>query len=164
MSRLFTVSPLAHRAAAVAATAVAAIAFCGEAAGATSLSGPASEQPVTAAAAVSELPAGWAKPLSGVLPKLKVTIHDDLKPNAEILISSPCFMGDQQAEVTTSFGATTTLRPAADMGELIGYIKAPNIIGPGPAEGAHTVTVTCHSGLTNTVVFPDAGNGTNATR
>ncbi|WP_245532986.1 hypothetical protein [Corynebacterium ulceribovis] len=112
-----------------------------------------------AAKVLSQLPAGWATSAASALPKPAVTIHDDLKPNAEIMISSPCLAGDLRATVTTSFGAKATMSPAADMPELIGYVKAPNNIGKGPANGYHTATVTCHSGVTNTVTFKDAGNG-----
>ncbi|WP_235933559.1 hypothetical protein [Corynebacterium qintianiae] len=91
-----------------------------------------------------------------------VTIHDALKPGAEIMVSSRCTGNDTRATLTTSFGADAVMTPAADTGELIGYVTAPAQIGPGPADGAHTVTVTCASGTTATAVFPDAGNGTAA--
>ena len=111
------------------------------------------------AKALSTLPAGWAGPVAQFLPKPTVTIHDDLKPNAEIMISSPCAPGDLRATVTTSFGGKAIMSPAADMPELIGFVKAPNNIGPGPKNGYHTATVKCRSGVTNTVTFKDAGNG-----
>lgn len=89
----------------------------------------------------------------------QVHIDGMLKPNNEIMISSPCAPTDTHAKLTTSFGATAGLTPAADRGELIGFVTAPNNIGPGPADGYHTVTVTCDSGLTGTATFPSAGNG-----
>lgn len=87
-----------------------------------------------------------------------ITIDGLLKPNSEIMIAAPCLPGDTKATAKTSFGAETQLSPAADMGQLIGYITAPNVIGPGPADGYHTVTVTCESGVSSTTTFPDAGN------
>lgn len=91
-------------------------------------------------------------------PVMPVTIHDPLKPSAEILISAPCTAGDTRATVETSFGETAEMSPAADMGELIAYITAPENIGPGPENGQHTATVTCDSGESATVIFPDTGN------
>ena len=90
---------------------------------------------------------------------MPVTIHDALKPSAEILISAPCASGDTRATVETSFGEKVEMSPAADMGELIAYITAPENIGPGPENGYHTATVTCASGESATVTFPESGNG-----
>lgn len=90
-----------------------------------------------------------------------VTIHDPLKPGAEILVSAPCSDRDTQALLFTSFGASAIMSPAADMGELIGYVTAPSQISAGPVDGRHTATVVCQSGYSGTVVFPDSGNGDN---
>lgn len=107
---------------------------------------------VLIAASISGLTAcSSAEAASAGATNVPVTVHDVLKPNAEILISSPCGPGDTRAELETSFGASTVMSPAADMGELIGYVTAPNNIGPGPANGHHTATVRCESGLVGTV-------------
>lgn len=92
-----------------------------------------------------------------------ITIDGLLKPNSEIMIATPCLPGDTKATAKTSFQVEAQLSPAADMGQLIGFITAPNVIGPGPMEGHHTVTVTCESGVSSTATFPDAGNGTSMT-
>lgn len=92
--------------------------------------------------------------------EVPVTIHDALKPAAEILISSPCTAGDTGATLETSFGGPVEMTPAADSGELIAYVTAPVNIGPGPQEGHHTATVTCSSGVVGSAQFPDSGNGT----
>lgn len=84
------------------------------------------------------------------------------KPNSEMMISANCPVPDASAKLVTSFGAESEMTPAADSGQLIGLVTAPNNIGPGPDEGHHTVTVTCESGAFDTARFPDDGNGTNA--
>ena len=84
------------------------------------------------------------------------------KPNSEMMISANCPVPDASAKLVTSFGAESEMTPAADSGQLIGLVTAPNNIGPGPDEGHHTVTVTCESGAFDTARFLDDGNGTDA--
>lgn len=114
------------------------------------------------AAAESE---GSAIPYTKVDGDLKVTVHDLLKPGAEIMVSTTCGESDTHAKLTTSLGSQTAdMTPAEDVGQLVGYLTAPEQIGPGPAEGAHTLTVTCDSGLTGTIAFNSAGNGDQSTQ
>lgn len=84
------------------------------------------------------------------------------KPNSEIMISASCPVPDASASLVTSLGSESEMTPAADSGQLIGKITAPNNIGPGPDGGYHTVTVTCESGAFDIVRFPEDGNGSNA--
>ncbi|AWB84134.1 hypothetical protein [Corynebacterium liangguodongii] len=115
----------------------------------------------TLAAFGAALPAAGAaaqEPAPEVSAPAAVTIHDALKPGAEIAVSSPCAEGDAHATLETSFGATAEMTPAADAGELVGYVTAPEQIGPGPADGYHTATVTCDSGESATVAFVQGGN------
>ncbi|MBG9244443.1 hypothetical protein [Corynebacterium belfantii] len=118
---------------------------------------------IGATAVAGSVGGGWiyhnSSQMASIPEVAQVHIDGMLKPNNEIMISSPCAPTDSHAKLTTSFGATADLYPAADRGELIGFVTAPNNIGPGPADGYHTVTVTCDSGLTGTVTFPSAGNG-----
>ncbi|MCZ9308666.1 hypothetical protein ACUY3K_01950 [Corynebacterium uberis] len=92
-----------------------------------------------------------------------VRISGLLKPSAVLTVTADCG-SDTRAEAQASFGAHTQLTPAADAGVLIGDLIAPVNIGPGPADGYHTLTVTCESGDTTTVVLSDDGNGTAHTR
>ena len=92
-----------------------------------------------------------------------ITVHDLLKPNNEILVSAHCKPEDTRATLTTSLSDTPIeMTPAADSGELLGDIKAPNEIGPGPKDGYHTITVECASGAKGTITMDSAGNGDNA--
>ena len=82
-----------------------------------------------------------------------------LKPGAEIAVIGYC--EEPQGKLTTSWGGAADMFPAADRGGLVGYVTAPDNIGPGPDEGYHTFTVTC-DGQTVTERFADSGNGTAA--
>lgn len=108
---------------------------------------------------------GPAIPYTKTDGNLKITVHDLLKPGADILVSSACGESDAHAKLTTSLtDKAVDMTPAADMGQLIGSITAPEQIGPGPADGDHTLTVTCDSGLMGTITFNSAGNGDHASQ
>lgn len=92
-------------------------------------------------------------------PAIPIKIEGDFKPNQELFVSTPCGEGDVRATAKTTFGESAVLRPAADEPVLIGTIKAPNNIGPGPDEGHHLMTVRCDSGANSTVRIPSSGNG-----
>ncbi|QPK78700.1 hypothetical protein G7Y31_09130 [Corynebacterium lizhenjunii] len=96
------------------------------------------------------------------LDKLTAENHDLFKPGAEMMFTANCPDGSDRADLSTSFGEQTVMSPAADAGSLIGYINAPESIGPGPDDGYHTFTVTCGDGQSLTQRFADDGNGTNA--
>ncbi|AFM07040.1 hypothetical protein [Corynebacterium pseudotuberculosis] len=83
-----------------------------------------------------------------------ITIDGLLKPNSTITIAARCLPGDAKAMAKTSFGAEAQLGPASDADQLIGRITAPDVLGPGPVGGQHTVTVTCESGVSSTATFP----------
>ncbi|OFT44225.1 hypothetical protein HMPREF3158_12225 [Corynebacterium sp. HMSC06G04] len=89
--------------------------------------------------------------------QLTSTVDGQLGPGQELLIAANC--PGTRANLTTSWGATTVMSPAADLGQLVGYVTAPDNIGPGPADGYHTYTVTCDSGETDTFTFASGGNG-----
>ncbi len=88
-----------------------------------------------------------------------ITVYDQLKPGNEILVSAQCG-ADTHAQLSSSLTTDKVdMSPAADMGELIGTLKAPAQIGAGPQDGYHTVTVACDSGKTGTITLNSAGNG-----
>lgn len=104
----------------------------------------------------TEVPGHAAENINGIMP---ITLDGDLKPGNEIAVIAPC-EGDQRAKLTSSLNdEEVEMSPAADRGGLLGYLKAPDQIGPGPHEGYHTLTVTCASGETTTAKIPNAGNG-----
>ena len=123
---------------------------------------------VAATAACAILAGGGAAVATGFNPfskdakttagtQLTSTVDGQLGPGQELLIAANC--PGTRANLTTSWGATTVLSPAADLGQLVGYVTAPDNIGPGPADGYHTYTVTCDSGETDTFTFASGGNG-----
>lgn len=73
--------------------------------------------------------------------ELTASTEDLFKPGSEMMFTTSC--EELSATLTTSFGAETTMTPAADAGHLIGFVTAPDSIGPGPDDGYHTYTVTC---------------------
>lgn len=89
-----------------------------------------------------------------------ITVDGTFKPGAELAVSVQCDNSPAFAAGHTSFGEKFQLYPAADSGQLVGFVTAPVNIGPGPDEGYHTLTVTCEKGVAGTVRFEDAGNGT----
>ncbi|MBF9011796.1 MULTISPECIES: hypothetical protein [Corynebacterium] len=113
-------------------------------------------------ATVAVLTAGGAAIATGAsdTPAMTAGTEDILKPGMEMTFTATCPDNSTRADLTTSFGAHAVLRPAADAGYLMGEITAPEQIGPGPADGYHTYTVTCENGATTTARFADAGNGT----
>lgn len=87
-----------------------------------------------------------------------ITIDGTFKPGQELAVYATCEAGTS-AKLSTSFGAQATMSPAADRGALLGFVTAPDNIGPGPDEGYHTVTVTCEDATGATVRIPSGGNG-----
>nr|WP_120491802.1 hypothetical protein [Corynebacterium lactis] len=93
----------------------------------------AASAPVTSIEQAATESEGPAIPYTKTDGNLKITVHDLLKPGAEIMISSPCGGSDTHAKLTTSLDKKVVdMSPAADMGELIGYITAPDQIGVAP--------------------------------
>lgn len=113
-------------------------------------------------ATVAVLTAGGVAIATGAsdAPAMTAGTEDILKPGMEMTFTATCPDNSTRADLTTSFGAHAVLRPAADAGYPMGEITAPEQIGPGPADGYHTYTVTCENGATTTARFADAGNGT----
>lgn len=115
---------------------------------------------IAAVAATAALLAGGAAAIATSSDTELTAKSDDLfKPGAEMFFEVTCDL--PRAELTTSFGAHTTLTPAADAAILIGDLNVPTEIGPGPDNGYHTFTVTCGD-QTLTQRMPSHGNGDNA--
>lgn len=80
---------------------------------------------------------------------LDVTVDGIVQPGEELLIAATCPGQDVRAELETSFGEATTMSPGADVGKLIGYVTLP----AGFADEDATATITCSSGVTDTVAI-----------
>ena len=80
---------------------------------------------------------------------LDVTVDGIVQPGEELLIAATCPGQDVRAELETSFGEATTMSPGADVGKLIGYVTLPADF----ADEDATATITCSSGVTDTVAI-----------
>ena len=80
---------------------------------------------------------------------LDVTVGGIAQPGDELLIAATCPGQDVRAELETSFGEATTMSPGADVGKLIGYVTLPADF----ADEDATATITCSSGVTDTVAI-----------
>lgn len=86
-------------------------------------------------------------------PAVEVAVDGLVKPNNELTVYSPCADGDTSARITSTFGVSADMNPAADMPSLVGFLTLPNNIGDTADHGPHHVTVTCASGAMSTVVL-----------
>lgn len=86
-------------------------------------------------------------------PVVEVAVDGLVKPNSELTVLSPCTEGDTSARITSTFGVSADMGPAADMASLIGYLTLPNNIGGTADHGPHHLTVTCASGARSTVAL-----------
>ncbi|AKE42225.1 putative secreted protein [Corynebacterium kutscheri] len=96
---------------------------------------------VSAIASVALVLTGCSQSQAESEPAPTLTIQDSVTPGAEILVSSTC--EGVSAKLETSWGENTTMSPAADKGELIAYVNAPD-----PLTGDETLTATCADGTT----------------
>lgn len=118
-----------------------------------------SSESVSEVEPVGDASEGAAVPYTKTDGGLKIAVHNLLKPGADIMVTSHCGDTDTHARLTTSLNdEVIEMNPAADVPELWGNIEAPAQIGPGPADGYHTITVTCDSGMTGTITLNSAGN------
>ncbi|MBC3186784.1 hypothetical protein H7347_09435 [Corynebacterium sp. zg-331] len=121
----------------------------------------AEEDAQAAETASSATPTSSALPTSDRTagPAIEINLDGDLKPGAELTVSTPCTEEDTSATAVASFGGSTTLHRQGDTGPFVGTFTAPINIDPGPNGGPHIITVTCDSGANSTIAIPSAGNG-----